>query len=82
MVVEGDHGRLRRAGARFGHQPLEEVGVAEVHPVEHADDDEQRPERRLQGLDPLDDVHRRLSRLGRREPGQRPPPPSPSGLAT
>ena len=42
VVVERDHGRPGAARGGLAHEVLEEVDVAQVEPVEHADDDEQR----------------------------------------
>ena len=57
VMVEGDDRRACAARRRLRHQVLEEVGVAEVEPVEDADDHEHRPESGLEALDPGDDVH-------------------------
>ena len=40
MVIEGDDGRPGVARPSLGDEMLEEVRVAEMHPVEHADDHE------------------------------------------
>ena len=62
MVVEGDDGWSRIARRRRRDKVLEQVGVSPVEPIEDADDDEDRSERRAEMIDPLDDVHRGLSR--------------------
>ena len=54
MMVEGDDGRSRGAGRGLADQVPEQVGVAEVEAVEHADDDEDRAEVGLERLDALD----------------------------
>ena len=64
MVVEGDDRRPGAARRGFGHEMLEQVRVPEMHPVEDADDDEDRAELRAKLVDALDDVHRGLSRRG------------------
>ena len=43
MVVERDHGRTSRAAGRLGPQVLQQIGVATMEPIEHADHDEQPP---------------------------------------
>ena len=49
--------------AALGRSSREQVRVAEVEAVEHADDDEQAAERRLERVDAVDDRHRRVGRL-------------------
>ena len=73
VVIEGDDRRLGAARPGLGDEMLEEVGVAEVHPVEHADDDEDRD--RASGRSPSipsttcipGSAHRRRPRVRRDE---------------
>ena len=70
MVVEGDDGRARLAGARLRDEPLQQVQVPEMEAVEHADDDERGAQIRREGIDARDDVHRRrVRRASRRAAG-------------
>ena len=56
-------GRAPRA-VDSGDEVLEQVGMPEMHPVEDADDDEDRAELRPELVDPVDDVHRRPQPTG------------------
>jgi hypothetical protein len=68
-MVEGDHRGSGAPRLGYGDQVLEQIGVPTVHPIEDADDDEDRPELRAERFDPVDDVHRDVRRRGR--PGGR-----------
>ena len=61
VVVEGDDGRLCATGRRLVDQPMEQIEMAEVEPIEHADDDEGRTQVSVEGFDARDDAHRSRS---------------------
>ena len=63
VVVEGDDGRRGAAAAGLGDEVLEQVAMAEVEPVEDADDDEDRARLPRQRVDAVDDPHRRRQLL-------------------
>src|SRR5829696_9013042 len=58
MVVERDDGRSCAPHRRLAHEMLEEIDVAQVKPVEDADDDEQRVVGRRQASQAPGGVHR------------------------
>jgi hypothetical protein len=57
MMIERDHGRPRSPPGSLGHEVVEEVGVAQVHAVEDADDHEGRTQLRPKRIDALDALH-------------------------
>ena len=61
MGVERDDGRIGRADLGFADEVLEEVGVAAVQAIEHADDREDRPVLGPEGRDPVDDLHQAVT---------------------
>ena len=53
---------LGAAGRRLVDQAMQQVEMAEVEPVEHADDDEGRAKVPREGIDARDDAHRQSIR--------------------